>query len=135
MRLLGALLRRSIASNAGDPTIRAAARSSTFSPASDRVPNLGSTARDHLANERTFLAWARTGLGFLGSGTGLFTAYHLSDLDGGAPAEVDAACGMLVGLRTACLRALRSSRSCAFQLSMMPAFHPPSLPRYMSPAT
>ena len=35
------------------------------------VLNSGSTARDHLANERTFLAWARTGLGFVALGVGL----------------------------------------------------------------
>lgn len=39
------------------------------------LDNTGSVARDMLAAERTFLAWARTGLGFLGAGTGLFTAY------------------------------------------------------------
>jgi uncharacterized membrane protein YidH (DUF202 family) len=32
------------------------------------VPNSGSTARDHLANEWTFLAWARTGVGFVAMG-------------------------------------------------------------------
>jgi len=32
------------------------------------IENKGSTARDHLANERTFLAWVRTGLGFVGIG-------------------------------------------------------------------
>jgi len=32
------------------------------------IENLGSTARDQLANERTFLAWVRTGLGFVGIG-------------------------------------------------------------------
>ena len=32
------------------------------------VANKGSEARDHLANERTFLAWARTGVGFVGLG-------------------------------------------------------------------
>jgi putative membrane protein len=32
------------------------------------VPNVDSTARDHLANERTFLAWVRTALGFIGLG-------------------------------------------------------------------
>ena len=32
------------------------------------IPNQGSTARDHLANERTFLAWVRTALGFIGLG-------------------------------------------------------------------
>lgn len=30
--------------------------------------NSGSTARDHLASERTFLAWLRTGLGFIALG-------------------------------------------------------------------
>ncbi|GAB5363962.1 hypothetical protein AAMO2058_000928400 [Amorphochlora amoebiformis] len=30
------------------------------------VKNTGSVARDHLANERTFLAWARTGMAFVG---------------------------------------------------------------------
>lgn len=30
--------------------------------------NAGSTARDHLASERTFLAWLRTGLGFVALG-------------------------------------------------------------------
>ena len=32
------------------------------------VENAGSLARDQLANERTFLAWVRTGLGFVGVG-------------------------------------------------------------------
>lgn len=32
------------------------------------VPNDQSTARDHLANERTFLAWVRTGLAVVGFG-------------------------------------------------------------------
>lgn len=30
--------------------------------------NTGSVARDHLASERTFLAWTRTGLGFMAFG-------------------------------------------------------------------
>jgi putative membrane protein len=34
----------------------------------DVVENQGSTARDHLANERTFLAWVRTALGLVGLG-------------------------------------------------------------------
>jgi putative membrane protein len=33
--------------------------------------NEGSTARDHLANERTFLAWIRTALSISGVGLGL----------------------------------------------------------------
>ncbi len=40
------------------------------------VENTGSVARDHLANERTFLAWAQVGLAFTAAGTALFTAYH-----------------------------------------------------------
>lgn len=32
------------------------------------VDNIDSTARDHLANERTFLAWVRTALGLVGLG-------------------------------------------------------------------
>jgi uncharacterized membrane protein YidH (DUF202 family) len=40
------------------------------------LENTGSIARDILATERTFLAWARTGLGFVGAGSALFAAYH-----------------------------------------------------------
>jgi putative membrane protein len=36
-----------------------------------QLENQGSTARDHLANERTFLAWVRTGLGIAGLGVAL----------------------------------------------------------------
>lgn len=35
------------------------------------LPNTGSVARDLLASERTFLAWARTGLGFIALGIAL----------------------------------------------------------------
>ena len=35
------------------------------------LPNTGSVARDLLASERTFLAWARTGLGFIALGVAL----------------------------------------------------------------
>ena len=35
------------------------------------IANTGSVARDHLANERTFLSWTRTGLGFVALGVGL----------------------------------------------------------------
>ena len=35
------------------------------------LANTGSVARDHLANERTFLAWTRTGLGFIALGVAL----------------------------------------------------------------
>lgn len=40
------------------------------------VPNTGSVARDCLAAERTFLAWARTGLGFVGAGTAVLATWH-----------------------------------------------------------
>jgi len=48
------------------------------------VANRGSEARDHLANERTFLAWSRTGLGFVGAGLAYFyasTEQRLVDLE------------------------------------------------------
>jgi uncharacterized membrane protein YidH (DUF202 family) len=35
------------------------------------VENTGSVARDHLANERTYLAWTRTSLGLLALGIGV----------------------------------------------------------------
>lgn len=35
------------------------------------VQNEGSTARDHLANERTYLAWVRTGITMMGVGLAL----------------------------------------------------------------
>jgi uncharacterized membrane protein YidH (DUF202 family) len=35
------------------------------------LPNTGSVARDLLASERTFLAWTRTGLGFIALGVAL----------------------------------------------------------------
>ena len=37
----------------------------------ERVQNTGSTARDHLANERTYLAWTRTSLGLIALGIGV----------------------------------------------------------------
>jgi uncharacterized membrane protein YidH (DUF202 family) len=38
---------------------------------STAIANTGSVARDHLANERTFLSWTRTGLGFVALGVAL----------------------------------------------------------------
>ena len=45
----------------------------------EEIANEGSIARDILATERTFLAWARTGLGFVGAGSALAAAYHRQD--------------------------------------------------------
>ena len=45
------------------------------------VENSGSIARDVLAAERTFLAWSRTGLGFVGAGSALFAAYHRREVE------------------------------------------------------
>jgi uncharacterized membrane protein YidH (DUF202 family) len=45
--------------------------------------NTGSVARDHLANERTFLSWTRTGLGFVALGVALA---KLSALEALSPA-------------------------------------------------
>lgn len=48
-------------------------------------PNIGSSARDQLANERTFLAWIRTGLGLIGVGVVLAKGFDqgLTTLIGG----------------------------------------------------
>ncbi|KAL6449889.1 hypothetical protein SBY92_002363 [Candida maltosa Xu316] len=41
------------------------------------LKNVGSVARDHMANERTFLSWIRTGLTFLTFGIGFVQFYRL----------------------------------------------------------
>lgn len=46
------------------------------------INNTGSTARDHLANERTFLAWLRTGLSLIGISLGLLKWSAVSDASG-----------------------------------------------------
>lgn len=68
---------------------------------SPALPNTGSVARDLLASERTFLAWARTGLGFIALGVALEkvealaalspTLLHLQD------SRTKLAAGVLVG--------------------------------------
>ncbi|MCJ1459480.1 hypothetical protein MMC28_009859 [Mycoblastus sanguinarius] len=46
------------------------------------LKNTGSVARDHLASERTFLAWLRTGLGFVALGVAVerFSQLDISPL-------------------------------------------------------
>ncbi|KAG9746352.1 hypothetical protein E4T50_17084 [Aureobasidium sp. EXF-12298] len=48
------------------------------------LQNTGSTARDHLASERTYLSWMRTGLGFLALGIGV-ERFNQLDLAGLVP--------------------------------------------------
>ncbi|CAD1812188.1 hypothetical protein FOB58_004404 [Candida parapsilosis] len=43
------------------------------------LPNKGSVARDHLANERTFLSWIRTSLVFVTFGIGFMQFYRLEE--------------------------------------------------------
>jgi uncharacterized membrane protein YidH (DUF202 family) len=57
------------------------------------IDNTGSMARDILATERTFLAWARTGLGFCGAGSALAAAYHRT---GTVHIDVEKAAGLLI---------------------------------------
>ncbi|EME39190.1 hypothetical protein DOTSEDRAFT_103246, partial [Dothistroma septosporum NZE10] len=69
--------------------------------------NTGSLARDLLASERTFLAWARTGLGFIALGVALEkveafaaispTLLHLED------SRTKLAAGVLVGSGSLCV--------------------------------
>lgn len=71
------------------------------------LSNTGSLARDLLASERTFLAWTRTGLGFIALGVALEkveafaavspTLLHLED------SRTKLAAGVLVGSGSACV--------------------------------
>jgi uncharacterized membrane protein YidH (DUF202 family) len=69
----------SSSSSSTQPTSNAPRLASIFH--NTTVPNEGSIARDILAAERTFLAWGRTGLGFVGAGSALFAAYHNREAD------------------------------------------------------
>jgi uncharacterized membrane protein YidH (DUF202 family) len=70
------------------------------------IANTGSVARDHLANERTFLSWTRTGLGFVALGVALA---KLDALEALSPAlkhdhgDLKIASAGLVGSGTGCL--------------------------------
>lgn len=73
----------------------------------EELKNSGSLARDLLASERTFLAWARTGLGFIALGVALEkveafaaispTLLHLED------GRTKLAAGVLVGSGSLCV--------------------------------
>jgi uncharacterized membrane protein YidH (DUF202 family) len=70
------------------------------------IANTGSVARDHLANERTFLSWTRTGLGFVALGAALA---KLDALEALSPAlkhdhgDLKLPSAALVGSGTGCL--------------------------------
>ena len=70
------------------------------------IANTGSVARDHLANERTFLSWTRTGLGFVALGVALA---KLDALEALSPAlkhdhgDLKLPSAALVGSGTGCL--------------------------------
>jgi len=55
---------------------------SSYTAMNEVVENTGSTARDHLANERTFLAWCGQAMNFMGAGIALFSSYELLDDQG-----------------------------------------------------
>ncbi|KAL0080130.1 hypothetical protein J3Q64DRAFT_1624149, partial [Phycomyces blakesleeanus] len=46
------------------------------------LENTASVARDHLANERTFLAWLRTSLSMITVGVAITQLYHLQPTNG-----------------------------------------------------
>lgn len=50
-----------------------------YGQASIVLENKGPVARDHMANERTFLAWLRTSLSFISLGIGVTQLFRLED--------------------------------------------------------
>lgn len=74
---------------------------------SEALPNTGSLARDLLASERTFLAWTRTGLGFIALGVALekveaFAALAPALLQLHNSSDTKLAAGVLVGSGSLC---------------------------------
>ncbi len=69
---------RSSSSSSSSASASSASAAETSDAFSSVVPNTGSTARDHLANERTFLAWSRTGLTFVGLGVAIDSLLRVS---------------------------------------------------------
>jgi len=53
------------------------------------LENKGSVARDHMANERTFLAWMRTSLSFITIGIGVTQLFRLQDKDANSKSNND----------------------------------------------
>jgi uncharacterized membrane protein YidH (DUF202 family) len=69
----------------------------SFWTSPEEIANTGSTARDILATERTFLAWSRTGLGFVGAGSALAAAYHREHASLDMAPSVQPASALLIG--------------------------------------
>ncbi|KAK6460117.1 hypothetical protein DFJ63DRAFT_315990 [Scheffersomyces coipomensis] len=61
------------------PTVTLLESINVFKFTSLSLENKGSVARDHLANERTFLAWLRTSLSFITIGIGVTQLFRLED--------------------------------------------------------
>ncbi|KAI8370641.1 uncharacterized protein BYT42DRAFT_583149 [Radiomyces spectabilis] len=57
------------------------------------LENKASVARDHLANERTFLAWLRTSLSLITVGVAITQLYHLAPTTGNSHAQTGKALG------------------------------------------
>lgn len=71
-----------------------------------RVANEGSIARDHLANERTYLAWLRTGLGSAALGAAVIKLLTAE----GVRATVGGAAFILLGMAFIVLGTVRYNR-------------------------
>lgn len=67
-------------------------------PTPTRKPKSGSRTRDHLANERTYLAWMRTGVALIGFGVLIARLRYLVSPDVPGTGQ-----GWLVGLALCCI--------------------------------
>ncbi|KAH3678982.1 hypothetical protein WICMUC_001296 [Wickerhamomyces mucosus] len=64
---------------------------------SEIIENKGAVARDHMANERTFLSWMRTSLGLATAGVGVTQLFKLAEQENASTNEFLIKAGKPIG--------------------------------------